>query len=365
MRWTLKIVAVAMTLIVGGGACASYGWKLWNRALLTEETQNAYVSGDITAISPKVDGYLERVLVADNETVGEGQVLARIEDSDYRARVDRAQAMVDMRRAAPATLERRKSHQSALITEAEANVRTAQADVEQTENELSRAEQLVARGLASRTDHDTAVADARRAGAALVRAEAAAAAAREHMRVLESEAMQLEAEIELALAELRLAQIALHHTVVRAPISGIIGNRRVRAGEYVRPGTRLFAIVPLEGVWVVANFKETQLSRMEPGQAVDVEVDTFPGVQVAGTLHSYAPASGARFSLLPPDNATGNFTKVVQRIPVKIALSADNPLAGQLLPGMSVTATVHTGSDLERRFGPFDLFVALAAPLRR
>lgn len=365
MRPALRFVAITLVVVLGAGAGAEYAWKWWTVARFSEKTQNAYVSGDITAISPKVDGYLEVVAVEDNQTVGAGDLLARIDDADYRARVDRARAAVNMKRAAPATLELRKSLQSALIEEAEAQVRTANADIEQTQNELARVQKLVARGLASRTHHDVAIGDERRAQAGLVRAEAAAAAAREHLKVLESEATQFEAEIQLAEAELRLAKTALRHTEIRAPIAGVVGNRRARAGEYVRPGTRLFAIVPLDNVWIVANFKETQLTRMKPGQPVEVEVDTFPNFRFLGTVDSYSPASGARFSMLPPDNATGNFTKVVQRIPVKIALSDDNPLAGQLLPGMSVTAIVHTESEMQRAASPFDAFSVLAAQLHR
>jgi membrane fusion protein (multidrug efflux system) len=365
MRPALKLIGATMAAALAVGIGAAYGWKWWTLYRFTEETQNAYVSGDITVISPNVGGYLEVVVVDDNQSVQAGEILALIEDADYRTRVDRAQAAVNMKRAAPTTLERRKSHQSALIREAEARVGTAKADVEQARNELARLEKLIDRGLASHTQHDKAIADERRAQAALVRARSAAAAAREHMKVLESEAMQFEAEIQIAEAELRLATTALRHTVIRAPISGVVGNRRARAGEYVRPGTWLFAIVPLDNVWVVANFKETQLTRMEPGQAVDLEIDTFPGIRISGTVESYAPASGARFSLLPPDNATGNFTKVVQRIPVKIALSPDNPLSGQLLPGMSVTAIVHTVPETQQAANLFDAFAALASPLHR
>ena len=328
-------------LVLGLSSVGSfYGWGWWITARDRESTDNAYVRGDITAVGPKVAGYVAAVLVDDNQIVDAGRVLVRIDNSDFRAQVDHARAGVAQAEAAIEHLERRKQFQLALIREADAAVRAARADVDLTQRNLARATRLVARGWTTERSHDVATADSQRAGAALARVEAAAAAARAQLAVIESEAAQVAARRQEAEASLRLAEIALDDTVIRAPVAGVIGNKRVQPGEYIRPGIVVMSVVPVEGVWVVANFKETQLARMRVGQTANVAVDGYPDVAIRGNVDSLAPASGAAFSLLPPDNATGNFTKIVQRVPVKIRLAPSHPLAGRLVPGLSVEVTV-------------------------
>lgn len=337
-RLILLMFIFAMGLIgaVTGGAY----W--WRTGRFLESTDNAYVTGDITAFSPKVSGYVEKVLVNDNQFVRKGDVLVVIEDREYQAKVARAEATVTKKRAGLENIEYRRLLQISLIEEAEASTSAHKADLVKTSKDLDRAKQLVTEGWVSKQGEDYATADEHRARAVLTSARAATTAARQKLAVLNSEKIQLLAGIAQSEAELRLAQIELDATVIRAPTSGVVGNRRVRVGEYVRPGTKLLALVPLDSVWVIANFKETQLTDMRPGQPTTINVDTFPENPVEGVVDSFSPASGAQFSLLPPENATGNFTKVVQRIPVKITLAPNNLLSGRIVPGMSVVVSVST-----------------------
>ena len=340
------IILLVLAVLGGGGV---YGWDWWLNGRFIEKTDNAFIHTDITAVSPKVGGYVSEVLVDDNVFVSAGDVLLRIEDSSFRAQVARARAELAEKQAANANLDQRRTLQAALIREAEAAVRSAEAIADRSGKELKRAGKLVDQGWASERRHDDAVAEERGAEAEVARATARLAAERQQLAVINSERAEVEAEIERSDAELALADINLRYTVVHAPATGVVGNLRVEQGEYVRPGARLAAVVPLQNVWIIANYKETQLTRMVAGQQVTVEVDAFPDVIVAGRIDSMAPASGAQFSLLPPDNATGNYTKVVQRIPVKIVLEPDHPLKGRLRPGMSVVTRVDTRSDAQRR----------------
>ncbi len=340
MHRIVKRTLATGLVLTGLGGTGTYAWNWWRDGLATAMTDNAYVRGDITAVGPKVPGYVAGVLVDDNRMVRAGDILLRIDDADFRAQVDRANAAIAQTDAVAENLERRKELQLAVISQADAAVDAAEADFQLARRNLDRSSQLVGLGWTPRRDHDIAIAGAGRATAGLVHARAAAIAAREQLAVIESEALQITARRQEAEAAVRLAQIALADTVIRAPVTGIVGNKRVQPGEYVRPGAMLMSIVPVEGVWVVANFKETQIHRMQVGQRAHVMVDGYPGVALQGTIDRFAPASGAAFSLLPPDNATGNFTKVVQRVPVKIRLEPGHPLVGRLVPGLSVEASV-------------------------
>ncbi|MBH61417.1 MAG: multidrug transporter [Alphaproteobacteria bacterium] len=344
VRSFLILIALVATLAVG----AMFGWEWRLTGRFVEKTDNAFVHADITAISPKVGGYVSEVLIDDNKPVNAGDVMLRIEDSSFQADVSRAKAELSEKWAALTNLEQRRALQSTIIQEAEAAVRAAQANSDRRQKELKRAGALVNQGWASQRRHDEAVAEELGAEAEVARTVARLAAERQQLAVIDSERAEVEAEVARSEAELTLAQINLRYTVVHAPSSGIVGNLRVEQGEYVRPGARLAAVVPLHQVWIIANYKETQLTNMVPGQSVSVEVDTFPGVEVKGHVDSMAPASGAQFSLLPPDNATGNYTKVVQRIPVKIVLEPGHSLEGRLRPGMSVITRVDTRTDAQR-----------------
>lgn len=341
---TIRRAGRGIVLLAVLGSVTGFAWIWWANGRFEVGTDNAYVRGDVVAIAPEVEGRVVALPVTDNQSVDAGAVLVRIDGDTFASRVDRAHAAVASAEAAAANLERRKQLQLAVIREAEAAVDAAGADVDLARSNLSRSDQLVSQGWTPQSIHDAANAAARRAAAALARAEAAAAAARQQLAVIGSEAAQIDAGLADARAGLRLAEIALADTVIRAPVPGVIGNRHVQLGEYVRPGMNLLSIVPLHDVWVIANFKETQIARMRVGQAARIMVDGYPGIEIRGTVDSLAPASGAVFSLLPPDNATGNFIRIVQRVPVKIRLDDDHPLAGRLVPGMSAEVIVDVRS---------------------
>ncbi len=341
------LLALIGTGMMVGAAFVSYRWM--NEWRWQERTDDAYLHSDMTPISPQVGGYIAAVEVGDNQLVRKGTVLVRIDDRDYRARAEEAQAAVAAREAALDNLEARTALQKASIIAAEAQIAGASAEKRLSQADLRRAEAMLQGGAVSRQRLDTSEADATKADAGLRAAEANADAARRQLAVLESERRMAQAQLDQARAQLAEARLDLEHTVVTAPVDGMVGDRSAQMGEFVRPGSPLMVVVPVDDVWVEANFKETQVDRMQTGQAVSITVDSFPGQTLSGHVDSLAPASGAKFSLLPPDNATGNFTKVVQRIPVKIVINAGNPLAGRLRPGMSAVVAVETRPDHEDR----------------
>jgi membrane fusion protein (multidrug efflux system) len=330
------LAVVALVLGVIGG------WYWWTELRFLQSTDDAYVESDVSIISPKIEGYIKEVRVADNEEVAQGAVLFVIGDRDFAAKVAQAQAAVDTEKATIATYESRLKLQQAMIEQADAAVKSAEADQSRAQQDYKRYSTLMTSDFASRQRFEQAQADARKADASLLKARAGLAAEQSNLAVLRAQRREEEARLQQARANLQLAQNDLDHTVIRAPIAGVAGNRAGQVGQYVKPGTQLLSLVPLPQVYVTANFKETQLTRMRPGQHAQVSVDAYPDHPLDGRIESFAPASGSQFSLLPPDNATGNFTKIVQRVPVRIALPNNNPLARRLRPGLSVTVTVDT-----------------------
>ena len=317
-------------------------WDRWVGMSTRQVTDDAYVRGDITPLSAKVEGYVHRVAVDDFDRVKAGDPLVEIDDSDYQARVAQAEADLLGAEAAIENLKSRKALQHAQVAEAENTIAATQADVERTRQEAARQRALLATTYGTQQRVEQANADERRFAATLARNQAELDAQRRQLAVLDTQELQLRADAKAKQAALDLAKINLGYTRIAAPVSGMVSERGVRAGQYVHAGTQVIAVVPLDNVWVIANYKETQLTNVVIGQGAEIRVDTFPGVRIAAVVDSIAPASGSQFSLLPPDNATGNFTKVVQRIPVKLRITADNPLAGRLRPGMSVIATILT-----------------------
>jgi membrane fusion protein (multidrug efflux system) len=363
MRKTVFVVVPALILVIAAYA----GWNWWHVWRYQQSTDDAYIESDISLISPKIEGYIKEVGVQDNEQVTAGQVLFVIDDRDFAAKVAQAEAAVANEEAIVATFTSRHDLQEAMIKQAEAVVAAAEADVTRTELDHQRYASLVTSENASRQRFETAEADARKAQAALLKARAALEAEKQQLAVLESQKREEEARLAQARAALQLARNDLDNTTIRAPVAGVAGNRAGQVGQYVRAGMQLLAVVPLPKVYVTANFKETQLTRMRPGQPVEVSVDAYPDQPLTGRVESFAPASGAQFSLLPPDNATGNFTKIVQRVPVRIALPADGPLATLLRPGLSVTVTVdtHAEGDAVVDGGIFGAARAGTAPIQR
>jgi membrane fusion protein, multidrug efflux system len=340
--WLLRSVILAIAVAVL--ALLATRWDVWVGASSRQSTDDAYARGDITPLSAQVEGYVRRVAVGDFQLVKAGDLLVEIDDDDYQARVTQAEADLLGAEAAIQNLKARKDLQHAEINQAESVIAATQADVDRTVLELRRQRELLATTYGTAQRVEQATADEKRFEATLARNQAELQAERRQMGVLDTEESQLRAEAKSKKAALELAKIDLGYTKIVAPVDGMVGERGVRAGQYLRPGTQVISVIPLGNVWVIANYKETQLTHVAIGQKTEVTFDTFPGVTVTGRVDSIAPASGSQFSLLPPDNATGNFTKVVQRIPVKIVLDRGNPLAGRLRPGMSAVATILTDS---------------------
>jgi membrane fusion protein (multidrug efflux system) len=300
------------------------------------------VQSDISIISPKVEGYVQDVRVTENQYVKAGDVLLVIDPRDFQAKLAQAEAAVAASRAGLGTYDNRITWQRSMIDQAAAAVAAAEADLRRTQQDFERYQRLLQTDAASRQRYETAQADAAKAQATLDKARAALVAERNQLGVLQAQRGEEQARLAQAEAQRDLARIALDDTQIRSPVDGVVGNKGVQLGQYVKPGNPLLALVPLPDIHITANFKETQLARMRPGQAVAIEVDAFPGRTIEGRVESFSPATGAQFSLLPPENATGNFTKIVQRLPVRIAVPADNPLAGLLRPGLSVVVSIDT-----------------------
>lgn len=305
-------------------------------------TDNAYVRGDVTPLSPKIAGYVLEVAVKDNQQVRAGDILFRIDDADYKARLAQADATLQAKRAAVGNLDSRLELQRTAITQAQAALQGARADADRATKQFRRLTGLLKNAVVSRTNLDQAESDSLRADAKVAETEANLAAAQTQIIVLESQRPQLLADIDAAQAALQLAQIDLKSTVIRSPADGWVGERQARGGQYVKPGSVLIAFVA-KSVWIVANFKETQLTALHVGEPVSVSIDGVPGVVFSGTVDSVSPASGAQFALLPPDNATGNFTRIAQRIPVRIALDPQQLELELLRPGMSATVSMSDG----------------------
>jgi membrane fusion protein (multidrug efflux system) len=335
-RWFVGGAAVAV--LVGLGSLA--GWQYWTVWRFEISTDDAYVQADIVAIAPQVSGYISELSVDDNQSVKAGDVLARIDDRPYAAALAQAQSDVAAAKANIADAEAQLTEQQSLIAEANAAIKVDQAAEAFAAEDSTRFGTLAAKGYG--TVHDAQQASSQQVGltASIAKDEAAAAAAEQQIAILQAKLDEAKALLDHTEAAEQTAELNLGYTTITAPTDGVVGERSVRIGQFVTPGTQLLAVVPLGRTYIVGNFKETQLTDVRPGQPVVVAVDTFPGVTVRGVVDSLAPASGQEFALLPPDNATGNFTKIVQRVPVKIRIDPANPLQGLLRPGMSVTPTI-------------------------
>jgi membrane fusion protein (multidrug efflux system) len=306
-------------------------------------TDDAYVKADNTTIAPKVSGYLSNVLVGDNEQVKAGQVLARIDNRDYDVALDQAKADVAAAQAALTSKQAQLEVQQTVVNAAKATIDVDNAAVTFAAQENKRYTDLANTGFGSVQNAQQAQSRIAGAHATVQRDTANLASAEKQIDLLKAEITQATAAVTRAIALQHQAELNLSYTAIVAPIDGVVGNRTLRVGQYVQAGTQLMSVVPVASAYIVANFKETQLTDVRKGQAVDIDVDMFPGHVVHGHVDSIAPASGQEFALLPPDNATGNFTKVVQRIPVKIVLDSHNANI-ELRPGMSVIPTIETRS---------------------
>ena len=328
--------------IAAGVAAAVWGAQWWTVGRFIESTDDAYVGADITAISPKVSGYITQVAVTDNQIVHTGDLLAQIDDRDYRAALQKAEGAVAAEQALLANLDANEHLQRAVIDQAHAGIDAAQAESVRARDDQARYRDLSSRAAVSVESAQRADAVFKTARADTEKAQAAFVAAQRQLDVITTQKQQAHAALMQAEAERQLAQLNLGYTTLRAPVDGSIGNRRVRLGAFVEAGSPLLAVVPSHGLWIDANFKEDQLAHMKPGQLVTIRADVLPGREFHGRLGSLAPATGAQFSVLPPENATGNFTKIVQRVPVRVLLDERDATLGELRPGLSVTADIDT-----------------------
>jgi len=337
-RLPLIVGAVVVVALVIGGFFWWQGKQRW------ETTDNAFVQADTTLISPQIDGYVKEVLVSDNQRVAPGQILVRLDDADQRAELAQAEANLAALIAAVDNVDARSAQEQAMIASRAAGVTQAQAQAHLARSQVDRYGKLAEQGWVSQQRIQTEEAGAQTASATVAQAQAALVAEQRTAAVLGSTRTQSLAAVEQARAQVDQARINLDRTVIRAAVGGVVGARGVRPGQYVRPGGQLLSIVPLGETYVVANFKETQLDRLRLGQTVHISADAFPGEDLTGHIDSFAPATGSEFALIPVENATGNFTKITQRVPVRIVV--DRHAGGaSLRPGLSVEIKVDLKSE--------------------
>jgi membrane fusion protein, multidrug efflux system len=335
--WRILVFIVAIGIII----IVSSNWTRWEGGEGWKSTNDAYLQADLTPISAKVGGYLRDLPIEDFQRVVKGQVLAQLVDVDYRAAVAQAEAGVAAATAQSAALKAQHELQLATIEAAHAVVASTRAAGEQNRRDLERQRRLLETGSSSTEAGEKLETARAELAAQLAQNQAQALGAERQLAVIEAQLAQSEAAIASARAALDTARLNFGYTTITATQDGVIGQRQVKPGQLVGPGTQITTLSPIPNVWVVANYKETQLTHMAVGQSAEIRVDTFPGHRLRGHVQSFAPASGAEFALLPPDNATGNFTKVVQRIAVKILIDDADGLADRLVPGMSVEAKVN------------------------
>jgi membrane fusion protein, multidrug efflux system len=340
-RQAIKRVALALALTLGVAAAADFGYGYLTTGRYLETTDDAYVKADSTIIAPKVSGYIAEVLVGDNEPVEAGQLLARIDDRDFRTALDQARADVAASEAAVRNLDAQIELQQPVIQQQAAEVDASEANLKFAQEERARYDDLMKSGSGTVQRAQQTDAALREKTAQLQQGKSGLDAAKRKVEVLATDRAKAVAQLEHARAVEQQMSLNLSYTRITAPVEGTVGARSLRVGQFVQAGTQLMAVVPLDAVYVVANFKETQLTHVRNGQPVEIRIDSFNSTRLRGHVDSLSPASGLEFALLPPDNATGNFTKIVQRVPVKIVLD-DDSLKGLLRPAMSAEPTVNT-----------------------
>ena len=341
MRPSLSPRTILILLILT--SAIAVGIVYWLKAIHPfETTDNTYLKSHLSLISPKETGYVTEVLFEDNQKVMPGDLLVVIDDHDFQAKVAQAEAQVLMETAHIKTLETEKRTQSAKISQEEANIAVAEADLERAAKDTKRFGNLAADGAVSVQTRDTAESTHKQAAARRDKTRSARLEAESELASREARIDETRARLKAVQSALELARIDLTNTRIVAPIAGIMGNRSVQVGQLVKPGSVLSYLIPTDGLFVEANFKETQIGRMQPGQLVDIRVDAYPDSWFEGTVDSFAPASGSEFSLLPAENATGNFTKIVRRVPVKILFRPGTDLS-RLKPGLSTVVKVRVG----------------------
>ncbi len=334
------VLALAGLAVLAGAAWAGREW--WTTGRFIETTDDAYVGGDVTAISPHVAGFIAGVEAGDNEPVKAGQVLIRLDPRDFTVALERARAGLSEKQAAVTSLESQLALQQALIRQAAADLRSRESRAVFARLDADRYASLAATSAASRQQQQRAASAKDDADATIVAGQAALSAAGAQVGVLQSQLEGARAAVAGARASVRAAELDLGYTEIRSPVDGYVGNRAARIGAYAATGSYLMSVVPAQALWVDANFKEDQLAHIRPGQRAAIVADTAPDRRLAGHVASIAPGTGAIFSVIPPENATGNFTKIVQRVPVRIALDDGAAALGVLRPGLSITVRIDT-----------------------
>ena len=339
--WRILVFVVAFLILV----IIITRWNRWQGAPGWHGTDDAYLQSDLTPVTAKVSGYLRRVPVQDFDHVRAGQLIAEIEGADYGAAVDLAQANLAAAEAQVQTFQAQQALQQANVVAAEAAVASTSANLAQNVRDTARQGRLLAIGSSSMEAGEKLATTHEQLLAQLGQNQAQVQAAQRQIGVLKAQQTQAEAAVQAQKANLRTAQINLGYTRIVAPEDGVLGARQMRPGQYAAVGSQITTLTPLPRVWVVANFKETQLTHMSVGDKAQIRIDTFPGHVLRGHVQAFAPGSGSQFALLPPDNATGNFTKVVQRLAVKILIDDYDGLGERLRPGLSVNARVDARDD--------------------
>ncbi len=340
-------IAVGLVVLTAAGVGGAYWWR--NKQAF-EATDNAYVQAETVSVTTQIEGHVAEILVRDNESVLPGQVLVRLDPTDAQQKLSVATAGVNAAQAAVASVDDKAVLELKMIDERAAGVTSAEAMAAKAKADLERYDRLASRGFVAEERVAETRAGAAQTAAAVAQARAALEAERQAAASLKSAKAQTVAEVQAAAAAAGQAKIELDRTVIRAPVGGVVGARSVRPGQYVRPGGAMMAIVPLGETYIIANFKETQVARLRIGQPVEIRADAFGGEVIKGRVDSFAPATGSEFALIPVENAVGNFTKIAQRLPVKIALEPGSVLAGALRPGLSVKVKVDVREDTGASF---------------
>ena len=347
-RFGLKRLLLLTGAVAVLAAGAWFGMNWWTDGRFIETTDDAYIGGNVTSIAPHVSGFIQLIPISDHQLVQAGQVLMRLDPSDYKAALDRAKAIVAGAEAVLDSLRAQLTLQQSTIQQSAAELTAKSAQADYTATDADRYRSLANTAAGSRQDQQRTASLETQARASVLSAAAAVQAARQRVPVLQAQIAKAEADVAQARADLQTAQLNLGYTEIRSPIEGYVGNRAGQVGAYVPQGGYLLSIIPAHGLWVDANFKEDQLAAMVPGRLASVAADVLPGHSFHGRVVSLSPGTGAVFSVIPPENATGNFTKIVQRVPVRILLDGDDDKLALLRPGLSTTVSVDTRADRTR-----------------
>ena len=342
LRRALRRAALTVALLAAAVGSAWYARDWWTVGRFTESTDDAYVGGNVTALAPHIDAFVQQVLVADNEHVRAGQVLIQLDQRDYQAALDHAEATLQARLAAAESLRAQYALQQSMIRQQEAELAAKKATATFAEQEATRYHALAQTSYGSRQNEERTSALQLEAQSVVASSAAGLEAARQKLKVLDAQIAEADAAVAQARSDLETAKLNLGYSEIRSPIDGFVGNRAAQVGAYATKGTYLISVTPTSGLWVDANFKEDQLTQMVPGQSAAVTADVLPGHVFHGHVVSLSPGTGAVFSVIPAENATGNFTKIVQRVPVRIVFDAGDPKLALLRPGLSTVVRVDT-----------------------